>query len=312
MLGEYSKQIEATDVFRIHNSFESLSDDDRDWLARVHAKLGIDSSLETRMRAGVAENQIFLNRVARHLPLEAETPGISRRVLPLVVAWDWSEEFACERNRVNNRIKTAVEKFTNSCDTSIVFSSMSRVAFDLSTHAKCTVFESDGLKFAGHKFVIDELMKTGERMFIQPLVLDTCNRLHTNDNTLRVAVPDACDTLGRLVLTHGTIFDSRFTTGAKCDVVITLFYLETVSCRLAVERIHTLLNKGGVWINCGPISDSTQTREELSFEAINQTIEHNEFFKIVEQEEIPTRYLCNFNSMMKTETIGNFFVAKKL
>lgn len=326
-LKAYSADIEETDLKRIEKSFDSLSDDDKEWLARVHAKLGINTGLTESVRRGVAVNQDFLNQIVIDETScnTADRSLASRvRILPWVAALEWGSEpdIAPERNFVHGAILDAI---VNAGITSgrvlVPGCGMGRLACEIASLGFETVgVEFDQLKIAAGKLIRQTRLKS-QTIPLQPFILETCNRRSASDNTREIRVPD------RMFEDLNIEFDDRefseFAAGNSknsFDVVVTCFFLDTtVDIASYVAMIKRLLKPGGYWINCGPLtyhygserSVAMQPRwRELNAEEVVQTIESSGF-RISEKSEIETEYLGNPRSLMSTKHKCMFFVASR-
>lgn len=327
-LKAYSANIEETDLKRIEKSFESLSGDDKEWLARVHAKLGINSSLAQSVRRGIAVNQDFLNRIVidETSSNTADRSLASRvRILPWVAAREWGSEpdIAPERNLVYGAILDAiVNSGVSSGRVLVPGSGMGRLAFEIASLGFATVgVEFDQLKVAAGNLIRQTGMR-GQTIPLQPYVLETCNRRSAAiDNTREIQVPD------RMFEDLNIEFDSReFTEFAEAnsensfDVVVTCFFLDTtVDIASNVAMIKRLLKPSGYWINCGPLTFHYGSERsvaipprwrELNAEEVAQTIKSSGF-RISEESEIEAEYLGNPRSLMSTKHKCMFFVASR-
>lgn len=213
---------------RIHRSFESLSDDDRDWLHRVQVKLGCKPLLN-RIQEGIAMNQKFLAELALNQCLTSEYD------LTLAVARDWSDAYTVNRDMAFSPILRALsQNLTNSGDVLVLGAGMCRLAFEVASLGyRCTAVESDPSKRSAVKF-ISTLMHSGESRIIQPDVLDTCNRLTPDFDIL--SIPDVSFSANLVYLVSEIPKDSCY------DAII------TYRC-FCSDSIKSNLSENGVWIN---------------------------------------------------------------
>ena len=329
-LESYSRILELTDLKRVKNSFESLSDDDREWLKRVHAKLGIRNTLFESMQKGVAVNQVFLNQIAQSFNSTDMDGDIEARVriLPWVVAREWASEVGTEpeRNTVNGHILDAIfNKISNLADASILVpgSACGRLVYEIACMGSKTVV---GIDFDRLKTKTAQLILEGNKFTIRPYVLETCNRESASDNVRQFNVPDVA--IDKKILDHIQVVSSEFTDYSKSvpggffNGIATSFFLDTTrDIRIYLEQFARLLPSGGYWINCGPLqyhyesekffNSGSPTERELNKEEVVELVK-SYGFEITDEKLIETEYLGNSKSLMSTRIKCLFFIARKL
>ena len=100
------------------------------------------------------------------------------------------------------------------------------------------------------------------------------------------------------------------------DCVATCFFIDTAQNIISyIERIHSVLKPGGIWVNSGPLlyhfaSMNDQMSLELSFEEIKEIVIKSGF-QFEEETRYTTSYDSNPNSMSQHLYNCIFFVAKK-
>lgn len=328
----YSADIETTDLKRMRNSLESLSDDDREWLAQVYAKLGIEQDLPSRGQEAVAANQRFLLEVESRMAATTEEGHYSFsgsaaarvRLLPWAIAREWGTEFASERDLVYQPILAELTKRfpTGKAKVLVPGAGCCRLAYDLACAGfGVTAVEFDSLKVSATLHVLSLGLK-GEQIELYPFVLETCNRMNHSDNTRPVAVPaisiDA-ESLRRLSINGNEFLEyASGVTDGEFDSVVTTFFLDTSTDIDAYAReIARVLKPGGVWINCGSLNyhyaceksvPRTPTRELNAEETLAVVKRHG--FTVTHTNQVETTYMGNHASMMQTKYRCVFFVAR--
>ena len=177
-----------------------------------------------------------------------------------------------------------------------------------------------------------------------PFLDQTCNRVMTADNVQEISVPDVCaaelleqacgeDKEGEegegqpdFSMTAGEFLQVYGDQAGCWDAVVTCFFLDTAPVVIEyVERIHSLLRPGGVWLNFGPLlyhwaagevgdqPDERFTRSvELSWEEVRHVMVEGFGFEMKQEEMVPgVTYSCNARSIMKTVFDCLFFAATK-
>jgi len=323
-LSEYTCQIESTDLKRIIYSFNSLSEDDKEWISKAHEKLGIKNDLISSIRNGVEKNQTFLDSIAftvktwncgnvTHLPSRI-------RALPIVAAREWSTDLSTERNAVYGPIIEAVKSHVLSGGRILIPGvSACRLAYDLCACGYSVVgIEHDLLRLALAEFVF-----TQNTAILNPFVLETCNRLKASDNVTDISIPDIA--IDPLVLERMSINSNDFFSAApeypsaSFDCIVTCFFIDCESVDIAefVRECKRLLTPGGVWINCGPLNyhyggseiRRSVPRRELPLAEIKSMIT-SAGFTITDESEISSTYLGNPKTIMETRYKCQFLVAK--
>ena len=333
-LSGYSKVFHATDLQRISNSFNSLSDDDLAWLAEVQAKLGIKESLEERICNAVELNQEFLSELTTFIPsvhqdgqlsgnaLGSQPISARVRVLPWAVAREWGNDpgLIAERNEAFVPILEAVKsRFPDFSGAKILVpgSGCGRLLYELAALGhKPTGIEFDALKLLSTAYLFQ-----GNKSVIKPFALETCNRLHAGDNTREVSVPDIeidAKILSNITVDGNEFFESTSgTANHEYDCIVSSFFIDSITdVEKYVAEFARLLKPGGVWINVGPLNFhypseriAPQTpRRELSVEGLIGLIQKSGF-RIDEQRMVKTTYLGNRKSMMQTKYGCVFSVA---
>jgi hypothetical protein len=326
-LSGYKADIDMTDLKRISNSFASLSDDDLTWLAEAQAKLGIKGSLEERIRDAADQNQQFYQDLVNLIPSVTQqlesSPAVPRmvgsisarvRVLPWVVAREWGNDpgLVEERNEMLQPILEAVKSYFPQPGAKILVpgSSCGRMLYELAALGhQPTGIEFDALRLlcSAHVFQAHETKST-----IRPFVLETCNRLHAEDNTREVSIPDIpIDTsIISKITVNGTEFFEAVAgiEESEYDCIVTSFFIDTITdVEKYISELTRVLKQGGVWINFGPLNFHYPSeriapqapKRELSVEAFLDIIKKSGF-EIKDQNIMKSTYLSNRRSMMQT------------
>ena len=335
----YSEDIHRTDLRRISSSLASLSDDDREWLQQVHRKLGIAETLQESVTSAVEHNQKYLDQLVKYALLfgtentsksySPDSIAARVRILPWAVSREWGTDdgLVKERDEVMLPILSAVRDHIACNDAKskkilVPGSGCGRLLYELACEGFQTVgIEFDGFRLASCAHIFD---LRGDKTTIRPFVLETCNRMHTGDNTRDVLVPDIDldrSALSRITLNGNEFFEAvAGIDNAEFDGIVTSFFLDTITdVERYVEEFSRLLKPGGYWINCGPLHfhyggerrAPQAPKKECCVESLIASISQ-EGFEVLEQRIINTTYLGNRASMMKTELGCVFGIARKL
>ena len=329
-LQTYTQNIEESDLRRIQNSFDSLSEDDFSWLKSVHGKLGITQTLEEQVREGTTKNQLFLTDLFQHIASVTQADAytyhssakggdisIRVRLLPWQAAREWGLD--SERNESANRvIEAVVSSLPRGSRILIPGSGCGRLLVDLASRG----YEVVGIEFDVLKLLVFAHAVSGHKSDICPFVLETCNRMQAKNNVLPVTVPNtevSPETLGRITL-HGNEFfetSSGFDSG-EFDGIVTCFFLDTMTdVEKYISEFSRIMKSGGTWVNCGPlnfhypgerVTPQRPCRDISADDLVALVTKHG--FEITNQGQIVTSYLCNPSSMMQTKLKCVFFESK--
>jgi carnosine N-methyltransferase len=317
----------------MRQSLESLSEDDREWLARIHAESENRSDLPDRVDQAIRVNQNFLYDLDRLIPAITRFPredpepagAIAARVrlLPWAVAREWGSDFNSERELTYQPIYWKLKELLPAGAKVLVpGAGCCRLAYEIAARGfEVTAIEFDALKLlaAAQMFALGlESLQTE----IRPYALETCNRMSASDNTRPIYVPDALMTdnaLSRLTINGNEFVETARTMGSgEFDAVVTSFFMDTTTTSdLYMNKIIGLLKPGGWWINCGPFnyhypSEKTvplpPAQEPNVEEFMLNVTRHG--FTVAERMEIDSTYMGNPSSMMQTKYRCLFFAAQ--
>ena len=334
----YEADTRQTDLARIEHSFASLSEDDREWIKQVHAKLEIENNLADSVADGVNVNAIFFSRLVREslesvfpapLPLtenpSAESLGVlSARVrsLPLVAAREWSSFLAHERELTHKPLREAVLKYCTPTHGPVLVpgSSAGRLVFDIAELG----FEVVGIEHDPLRVTLMHSIICGNGSTICPYILDTCNRMSMKDNQFLVKIPDVTvdsAVLSRITIDANEFFESIANYPAEeFSSVVTSWFIDSqnVDMEKFIMAIKRVLKPNGLWINLGPLDFGYLAEKEVVWKIGNpkrsvdeiRSLVESSGFEITEQSEIESTYLGNPKTIMETRLACCFFVAR--
>jgi carnosine N-methyltransferase len=327
----YSKDITESDIHRIVNSFNSLSDDDLDWIRRINSGR---ENLVLKISDNLKINQKFLNELIKFrsvvVPVSPPRPNqihpfmldaLATRVraLPGLIARDWSD--SVERDQVNGAVLEALSRLvSNPVHESVLIpgSGLGRLVYDVAATGR----EVTGIEFDALKLMVSHLILHGDKFEICPHLTETINRRQPGDHLEVVEVPSVSldpETLKRIHIDGNEFLRSVSGSKGKYDFVITTFFLDTaVDVIDFIHAIHGVLKPRGRWINCGPLQytypsdkDGFVPKREAPWDVIRSDIQ-SAGFGITEEKIIVTEYLGNPKSLMSTKLKCIFTISTRL
>lgn len=337
-LRDYELVVSSRNLNRIHGSFSSLSAEDKEWIFRVQTKLNV-LKLEDSISMAVSINQIALSRMIRSLSKILPVAGVDHArtgVFPtnealvsrvretlLHVARDWSSD-ASERSATYTPILASINSTGPPGKVLVSASGIGRLAYDIaqSTLRECVMIEDDPLRLIAMDAVLEAGVGSADPLIICPHVLETCNRLASSDNVVRLSVPDVAvdrTVLGRISVLGLGLWELPDPAELYSHIV-TSFTLDSLggSPGAIAGRMWSMLQVGGVWINCGPlalwdISHQKPLKPVAEFSEADLLKEISlAGFRLKEHRRIVTTFLGNPRSIMWTEYACVFFVAEKI
>eukprot|EP00747_Dinoflagellata_sp_TGD_P168134 gnl/TRDRNA2_/TRDRNA2_193830_c0_seq1.p1 gnl/TRDRNA2_/TRDRNA2_193830_c0~~gnl/TRDRNA2_/TRDRNA2_193830_c0_seq1.p1 ORF type:complete len:463 (+),score=96.64 gnl/TRDRNA2_/TRDRNA2_193830_c0_seq1:72-1460(+) len=155
---------------------------------------------------------------------------------------------------------------------------------------------------------------------IFPFIMSTTNRVKSTDHLREVRIPDVCPRTAlppnaALSMAAGEFVEVYKEQLNEWDSVLTAFFLDTAkNVFLYVRTIASIIRKGGLWINLGPLlfhyaALESEVSIELSWEEIRPFI--CKYFTITEETRRDCRYATNTGSLLSVTYRCVFFVAER-
>lgn len=239
---------------------------------------------------------------------------------------DWSAEGAAERDGCYGPVLAAVERHTAGRPPSEVSvlvpgSGLGRLAWEFAKrgyHAEGN--EWSVLMLLGSHYVLNARRGVGYAT-LHPFAHMFCNNLSVAGQLREVRIPDVethdlpADG-GGFSMAAGDFLECYGREG-QWDAVAACFFLDTARNVLAyLERIYQILKPGGVLVNFGPLlyhfdDNAAAPSIELCLDELVAAMEAIGFVMIEQQTNLPSDYIADTESMMRTAYACALFVARK-
>ncbi|KAL7067694.1 hypothetical protein ACR3K2_19680 [Cryptosporidium serpentis] len=237
---------------------------------------------------------------------------------------DWSEEGKIERSQSYDPLLEALTKHLPILKDKplprvlIPGAGLGRLLFEVAKLGyACQGNELSYAMLLASNFVLNYVFEPNS-IVLYPYVLSLSNRPKKSDNTRPVIIPDISVSnyieSGHDFSMCAGEFVEIYSKQHECwDAVLTCFFLDTARNILAyIRTIITLLPRGGLWANLGPLLYHYSgmldiTSIELSWEEIKPFIQ--EYFDIITEEWRHATYTWNPSSMFKIDYKCIYFVA---
>ncbi|KAF9075559.1 N2227-like protein-domain-containing protein [Rhodocollybia butyracea] len=252
---------------------------------------------------------------------------------------DWSDAGLSERTVIFEPILSVLSMLSSSSRAHkrvlVPGSGLCRLAYDISTLGyDTTACELSGYMNGAFRFLLDpETTTTTSQHEVHPYGHWWSHSRNIVDLFRGVRFPDviprlAMDAEVGLHLKEGDFLTLELGTPNSYDYVVTLFFIDTsVNILSTLERIHTLLKPGGIWINLGPLlwCSDAQARLELSLEEVFEAMGAVGFVIVggtdgndddepdcMKRRSISCEYTHDEQAMMRWIYEAEFWVAKKV
>ncbi|XP_037934403.1 carnosine N-methyltransferase-like isoform X2 [Teleopsis dalmanni] len=244
-----------------------------------------------------------------------------------LIARDWSQEGAEERNQSYKPIINAVEEFfkpgefeLNEIKILVPGAGLGRLTYELA----CRGYECEGNEFSyfmliASNFVLNQC--TEENAYtLYPWVHQYVNNLNKSDQVASIRFPDICPARnppkGNIMMAAGDFLEV-YKVANTYDCVATCFFIDCANNIVEfIETIFKILIPGGIWINLGPLlyhySDiEGENSIEPTYEDLISIIDNIGFEIIRNDTGIRTKYAQNPKSMLKSEYESVFWICRK-
>jgi len=262
-------------------------------------------------------------QAAAHVPTAADRAELNKLHTTLSqLVRDWSELGAPERAQCYGPVLEVLSKrfpdASSRANTHILVpgAGLGRLNYEIARLGfACQGNEFSLFMLFASNFVLN---RVADPLKIHPWLHRTNNVLRSEDQLLEVHFPDVNPTDlppgGQMTMAAGD-FMEIYTEEAEWDCVASCFFLDTASNVVSLlQTIYTILKPGGVFINLGPLLYHFSQEDdsiELSHDQLMGVVKSVGFVVEAEKTDLPTTYIGNPLSMMRTEYRSAFFVATK-
>jgi len=260
---------------------------------------------------------------AKHVPSAADRAELNKLHTTLSqLVRDWSESGRPERQQCYGPILSALKAhFPNPATRSsthilVPGAGLGRLSYEIASLGfPCQGNEFSLFMLFTANFVLN---RVADPLTIHPWLHRTNNVLNEKDQLQEVQFPDVNPTElppgGQMTMAAGD-FMEIYTQEDEWDCVASCFFLDTASNVVSLlQTIYRILKPGGVLINLGPLLYHFSQEDdsvELSHSQLMGVVKGVGFTVEEEKVDVPTTYIGNSLSMMRTEYRSAFFVATK-